>query len=136
ARLKAPDGGSRRGKEAEFSGELALLFRLLTSAATFYLLCAGSFHHRAQDDVSIVHAGVIALEINGAGAEFIRPKRAARAAEHGLVVDGLLAVVNNRQVAVHQRDVEGLPFAGQFGDVFTRHDPAVESATIVRVIPF
>src|SRR5688500_17646285 len=42
-----------------------------------------------QNQVAIIHAGVIALKINGAGLELIGPERAAGAAEHGLVVDGL-----------------------------------------------
>src|SRR5262245_25973647 len=73
-------------------------------------IIARSFHNRAQDDVSIIHAGVIALKIDGAGTEFIRPQRASRAAEHGLVVDGFPAVVNHCQGTVPYSELEGMPF--------------------------
>src|SRR5688572_4227389 len=78
---------------------------------------------------------MIALKINRAGPGLIGPKRSAGASEHGLVVYRLLTVMNHRQVAVHERDVERLPFAGRFRDVFARENATVERAAIVVVVP-
>ena len=69
---------------------------------------------RRQDDVAVVDARVVALEIDGAGPEFVGPQGAAGAAEERLVVDDLLAVENHGHVPVHERDVHGLPLAGGF----------------------
>ena len=57
---------------------------------------------------------MIPLQINRARLEFVRPEGAAGTAEQRLVVDDLLAVQDDGDVAVHQGDVHGLPFAGGF----------------------
>ena len=57
------------------------------------------------------HFSAPELFLDGAGAGFIGPKRAAGAAEFGWVVDDLLAVVMHRAVAVRQRDVDGSPLS-------------------------
>ena len=68
--------------------------------------------HRPQHDVAIVRTRVIALQVDRAGAELIGPQGAARATEQRLVVDDFFAVEHHRDVAIHKRDVEGLPLAG------------------------
>src|SRR6185312_15160435 len=61
--------------------------------------------HRPQDDVTVVRAAVVALQVDRAGAERVGPERAAGAPFDGLVVDDLLAVEDHGDVAIDERDV-------------------------------
>ena len=63
------------------------------------------FQRRAQDEISIFNAGMIALQINRAGPVHFRPESATRRAQYGLVIDDLCAVQNDRGITVKKDEI-------------------------------
>src|ERR1019366_2044211 len=105
--------------------------RLTTHVSRFTL--HRSLHHRLQDDVAILDAGVVALEVNRPGPRHIGPERAAGATQHRLIVDDLLAIENHRDVAVNEGDVQRLPFPGGRLGALGGFDAAVDGAHVMGV---
>ena len=88
------------------------------------------FLDRVQDDIAIAHARVIALEVNGAGLEFVGGQGPAGAAQQWLVVNDQLAVELDRHVAIQKRDIHGLPLPGGLFGTEKRRDATVDPAHI------
>ena len=78
---------------------------------------------RCQCDVAELDLAVVALEVDRAGLELVAVQGPAGDAFDFLVVDDGLSVVDDGHVLADEGDVEGLPFAGGFGDVFRWGDP-------------
>jgi hypothetical protein len=89
--------------------------------------------HRAQNDVAVFNAGVVALQINRAGTVHLRPEGASGGAENGLVVDDLDAVEDHGGVALDESDIERLPLAGRLLGVDGGFEATVNGAHVVRV---
>ena len=92
----------------------------------------GLFYDGAQEDIPVLYAGVVALEVDGAGAEFVGPEGAAGAALEGGVVDDGDAIELDGDMAFEEGDVHLLPFSGGLGRVLGRLDAAVDPAHTVR----
>ena len=73
-----------------------------------------------------LRAGVVALQIDRARADRSDQSAPPVQPRMRLVVDDLLAVEDDRGVAVDQGDVQRLPFAGRLLGGLGRGDPAVD----------
>ena len=72
-----------------------------------------SFHSRQQTDVSVLDAGMIALQIDGPFTRDVTKQSATGATQHGLVVDDFLPIQNDGDVPIDQRQVVRLPLAAR-----------------------
>src|SRR5208282_4132408 len=95
--------------------------------------CYCSLQNRLQDEVPILNAGVIALEVDWAGPGHVGPERAAGATRDRLVINDLLAVQDHGDMAADESDVHRLPLAGRFLGRDSGLNAAVDGAHVVRI---
>ena len=76
---------------------------------------------------------MVPLQVDRPGTCHIGPQRAAGAPSHGLIINDLFAVQDDRDVAVNKGDVQGLPFPGGLLGGDRGFDAAVDGPHVVRV---
>src|SRR5436309_2705564 len=86
-----------------------------------------------ENDIPIFDPSVIPLQIDRAGAHWVRPERASGAAQQRSTVDNFFTVQNHCRMAIHQRNIERLPFARRLFCGFSWGYPAVNRAHIVGI---
>jgi len=92
-----------------------------------------SMHHWTQLQLSISNTGVVPLEIDRPWPADVCPESASGAAQDRLIIDNLLVVQLNGDVAIDKRDLHGLPLTGRLLGATARFNPAVDSAHIVGI---
>ena len=74
---------------------------------------------------------MIALQIQGAGPQWVRPQCSTGTAQQRFIVNNPLPVQYHSYVSIKQGNIEGLPLPSRFLGAHRRRDAAVDSAHIV-----